>query len=115
MRLLINNTDHGFSDWVISELGKHFKAVASILAALPLTSVLAMIWLYADTKDLQKVTDLSYDIFWAVLSSLAFFLVLPYLLKTGMSFPLALLLSCLLMIGLYALYIFLLGKAGIKF
>ena len=98
----------------ISEVAKRFTAVAAILAALPVTSVLAMVWLYADTKDAKKVTDLSYGIFWAVLPSLVFFIVLPWLLKAGMKFYPALLLACLAMVMFYLVYVFLLRKAGIK-
>ncbi|MBI4994972.1 DUF3147 family protein [Candidatus Peregrinibacteria bacterium] len=58
----------------IAEIGKKFSPIAAILASLPLTSILAMIWLYTDTKDVQKVIDLSSNIFWAVLPSLIFFL-----------------------------------------
>ena len=65
----------------VSELGKKYTPVAAILAALPLTSILAIIWLYRDTKDVEKVSNLSTGIFWAVLPSLLFFL--PFLLKSG--------------------------------
>jgi len=78
----------------VSELAKRFIPVAAILASLPLTSILAMIWLYGDTRDAQKISSLSTGIFWAVLPSLLFFLVLPFLLKSGIHFPWALLISC---------------------
>lgn len=74
----------------ISEIGKRYSLVAAVLASLPLTSLLAFVWLYIDTKDTQKVIALSYDIAWLVLPSLAFFFVLPAALKQGMAFWLAL-------------------------
>ena len=70
----------------ISALGKRYTALAAILASLPLTSMLAMTWLYADTRDNQKIIELSKGIFWAVLPSLLFFLTLPVLLKWGVRF-----------------------------
>lgn len=98
----------------ISEIGKRFSPIAAVLASLPLTSILAMIWLYADTKDVQKVIDLSSNIFWAVLPSLIFFLVLPILLKNGFKFSVAMVLSTVAMFIAYSLYLILLQKFGIR-
>ncbi|MFA5917736.1 MAG: DUF3147 family protein [Candidatus Gracilibacteria bacterium] len=98
----------------VSELGKKFAPIAAILASLPLVSIMAMIWLYNDTKDVQKVIDLSTSIFWAVLPSLLFFLILPILLKNGVSFVLSMIISTISMFLIYSLYIFILSKFGIK-
>ncbi|HWZ23089.1 MAG TPA: DUF3147 family protein [Cytophagaceae bacterium] len=98
----------------VSELSKRFTPVAAILASLPLTSILAFIWLYRDTKDIEKVIELSYGIFWMVLPSLLFFIILPLLLKKGIGFGLAMLYSCIIMAAFYALYVYILEKFGIK-
>jgi hypothetical protein len=98
----------------ISELAKRFTSFAAILASLPLTSILAFIWLYRETKDTQKVIDLSYEIFWMVLPSLLFFIVLPLLLKKGMGFGYAMLCSCITMAIFYGGYVYVLGKVGVK-
>ena len=98
----------------VSELGKRFTLMGAILASLPLTSILAMIWLYRDTGDSQKVIDLSWGIFWAVLPSLVFFLVLPMMLKNGMTFGVAMILSSIIMFLTYTVYVFALGKMGIS-
>ncbi|PIR73920.1 MAG: hypothetical protein COU35_05305 [Candidatus Magasanikbacteria bacterium CG10_big_fil_rev_8_21_14_0_10_47_10] len=99
----------------IAEIGKKFSPIAAILASLPLTSILAMIWLYTDTKDVQKVIDLSSNIFWAVLPSLIFFLFLPLLLKNGFKFGIAMVLSTVIMFIAYSIYVVILQKVGIKF
>ena len=98
----------------LSELAKRYVPIAAILAALPLTSILAMIWLYRDTKDVQRIAGLSAGIFWAVLPSLLFFLLLPLLLKNGVGFPRALLVSCLVMLLAYTIYALILDRFGIK-
>ncbi|MDZ4245434.1 MAG: DUF3147 family protein [Candidatus Gracilibacteria bacterium] len=98
----------------ISEIGKKFSPIAAILASLPLTSILAMIWLYTDTKDVQKIIDLSSNIFWAVLPSLIFFLILPILLKNGFKFSIAMIVSIITMFIAYSIYVILLQKFGIK-
>ena len=98
----------------VSELAKRFTLLAAILASLPLTSILAMIWLFRETKDVEKISALSTGIFWAVLPSLLFFLVLPPLLKNGIKFPWAMLISSAVMFVGYVLYGFLLSRFGIK-
>lgn len=72
-----------------SELSKRYSLWAAVLLSLPLTSILAFIWVYWDTKDTSKIIELSYSVFWLVFPSLAFFLILPFLLKQGLAFPLA--------------------------
>lgn len=71
----------------ISELAKRGGSFwGALLASLPLTSLLAFIWLYAETGDAHKVAGLSRDIFWLVIPSLPLFLVLPWLLRAGWNF-----------------------------
>jgi hypothetical protein len=98
----------------VSELGKRFSWVAAILASLPLTSILAMIWLYWDTGDAKLVSDLSVGILWAVLPSLFFFALLPILLKSGLRFSVAMPLACAGMAAAYAVYGLALKTFGIK-
>lgn len=71
---------------VASEVGKRNSFLGALLVALPLTSILAISWLYAETRDNVLVTRLARDIFWLVPGSLVFFL--PFLLepKTGLGF-----------------------------
>jgi hypothetical protein len=99
----------------VSELGKRFSFFAAILASLPLTSILALTWLYADTRDLGKVAELSVSIFWLVLPSVLFFIALPGFLKGGFKFPSALALSCVVMTLGYFAYVWILKKFGIAF
>jgi len=70
----------------VSEIAKRSTFWGAALASLPLTSVLAFVWLYADTDDVQRVADLSQGIFWLVLPSLLLFVLLPLLLRSGWGF-----------------------------
>ena len=70
----------------ISEAAKRWTLAGAIIASLPLTSLLAIIWLYIDTKNMESIQALSYGIFWMVIPSLAFFLVLPLFSRWGLSF-----------------------------
>ncbi len=99
----------------VAELGKRFTLMGAILASLPMTSILAMIWLYHDTGDAGKIINLSWGIFWAVLPSLVFFIVLPLTLKSGMAFGTSMILSSAVMFLAYTAYVFILGKIGISF
>jgi hypothetical protein len=75
---------------LIGEIAKRSTTFGALVASLPLTSILALIWLYRDTSDTMLIATLSREIFWLVLPSLVLFLVLPLLLKRGMSFYAAL-------------------------
>jgi hypothetical protein len=98
----------------ISEIAKRSSYFAAILASLPLTSILAFIWMYSDKKDGLAIQQLSYGIFWMVLPSLAFFLLLPAFMKAGLAFYPALILSCMGMVCVYFGYMRLLGVFNIK-
>lgn len=86
---------------LISEISKRSSLAGAILASVPLVSVLAMMWLYIDTKSIEKVIALSTSIFWLVLPSLAIFVSLPLLLKRGLNFYLCMTSSILITIGCY--------------
>ena len=63
-----------------SELAKRDSFWGALLVAMPLTSILAISWLYAETRDNLLVTRFARDIFLLVPGSLLFFL--PFLLET---------------------------------
>lgn len=98
----------------ISELGKRFSLLGGLLASLPLTSVLAFVWLYQDTKDVGKVIELSYIIFWMVIPSLFFFLAFPALLKMGWKFYPSLAASAAMMAIVYSVYVIVMKKMGVQ-
>ena len=98
----------------VSEIAKRSSFFGGLLASLPLVSLLAMIWLYRDTGDTQKVAALSTSIFWLVLPSLTLFLALPVLLKRGVNFYPALGLAVVSMLICYGGMMVVLNKLGIK-
>jgi uncharacterized membrane protein (GlpM family) len=75
----------------ISEVGKRSSFFGAILASIPLTSLLALTWLYLDSKDLAKPAQMSMDIFWAVIPSLVFFPAFTWLLRSNLGFPVSML------------------------
>ena len=99
---------------LIAEIAKRSSFVGALLASVPLISVLAMIWLYVDTKDVAKVSALATSVFWLVLPSLALFVTLPVLLKQGLDFYLSMSISIGVTLGCYFLMISLLNHYGVK-
>jgi len=98
----------------ISEVAKRNSAVAALIAALPLTSLLAMIWLHLEGTNSQQIAELSRQIFWLVLPSLLLFLLLPVLLKYGLGFWSSLSVSILCTIACYFALLPLLRRFGVQ-
>jgi len=71
---------------LVSEIAKRSSGFAALIASLPLTSLLAIIWLHIDGSESTQIAEVSSQIFWLVLPSLVLFLVLPLLLKQGLGF-----------------------------
>jgi hypothetical protein len=99
----------------IAEVAKRSTLAGAVLASIPLTSVLAMIWLYLDTGDSLKVAELAGGIFWLVLPSLALFIALPLMLRAGWPFGLSLLAASALTVACYFAMLALLKRLGIAF
>lgn len=98
----------------VSELAKKNNLVASIIHSLPLTSLLAFIWLYADKKDAALVGQHAWGTFWFVLPTLPMFLLMPWLIKTTGGFWQALAAGVLMSVLLYFLTMRLLKAAGVN-
>jgi hypothetical protein len=98
----------------VSETAKRSALFGAIIASVPLTSVLAMIWLYIDTGDREKVAQLATGIFWLVLPSLVLFIALPVLLRAGIDFYASLAASVALTVAAYFAMIYTLRLTGIE-
>ncbi|MEM7191597.1 MAG: DUF3147 family protein [Pseudomonadota bacterium] len=98
----------------ISEAAKRSALFGALIASIPLTSVLAMVWLYIDTGDTEKIARLSTGIFWLVLPSLVLFLALPLLLRAGLGFYGSLAAAMALTAGAYFAMLHILRLAGIE-
>lgn len=100
---------------IVSEVSKRSAALGALVASLPIVSVLAMIWIWRDTGDAERIARHSETTFWLVLPSLPMFLVLPALLRHGFNFYLAMALSCALTVVLYFLMVWVLKRFGVDF
>jgi len=97
----------------VTEIAKRNSFWAAALASLPLTSLLAFVWLYLETGDIQKISTLSQGIFWLVIPSLLLFVLLPLMLRAGWGFWVSLAAaSCATAIG-YVCMVWVLARSGI--
>ena len=99
----------------VSEVTKRSSVAGAILASVPLVSLLAIVWIYIETKDLEKISSFASEIVWLVLPSLAFFIALPVLLKHNVHFFLSVGISTALTVGCYLTALWITGYLNLKF
>jgi hypothetical protein len=68
---------------LISEIAKRSTGFAALVASLPLTSLLAFVWLGVEGAEPEKIAELSSQIFWLIVPSLVLFPLLAVLLRAG--------------------------------
>lgn len=98
---------------VVSEVARRAPALGALIVSLPLVSLLAIIWLWRDTGDTERIAAHAQSTFWYVLPTLPMFLVLPAMLRSGIAFWPSLAACVVLTIALYAVTAWLLAKFGI--
>ena len=98
---------------VISELAKRSTWLAAFVTSLPIVSIIAMVWIYVEGKDIEKVADLSWSILWLVIPSLLFFIVLPACLHKGLNFYMSMFLASVVTALGYIVFIWILAKFGV--
>ena len=98
----------------VSEIAKRSSFWGAALASLPITSLLAFIWLYVETGDTARIAALSHGVFWLVLPSLVLFLVLPFLVRAGWNFWPSLAVASAATALAYAVMVWLLPKVGVQ-
>ena len=99
---------------LVSEIARRSAGFGALIVSLPLVSILAMIWLWRDTRDPMRLADHAGATFWYVLPSMPMFLLLPFLLKRGMPFYAALGAGCLLTVLLYGVMTLVGPRFGLK-
>ncbi|QKO21934.1 DUF3147 family protein [Rhodoferax sp. BAB1] len=89
----------------VSEMARRSDRLGGLLAALPLVTVLTLIWLYVEKQPAQKIANHAWYTFWYVLPTLPMFLAFPALLSRLGFWPtlLACVLISLVCFGLLAL------------
>ncbi len=65
---------------LISELAKRSDRLGGLVAALPLVTLLTLIWLYVESQSIEKIANHAWYTFWYVVPTLPMFLAFPFLL-----------------------------------
>lgn len=98
---------------VVSEVAKRSDRAGALIAALPLVTVLAMIWLHVEKQPMERIANHAYYTFWYVLPTIPMFLLMPWLLRRGLGFWPALAAGCGCTVVCFAAAAMVLKKFGI--
>ena len=97
---------------LVSEIAKANDKLGGFIAALPLITVLALIWLHIENQPMTKVANHAYYTFWYVIPTLPMFLLFPYLLPKWGFWPT--LIGCIVFtLVVFYLYVLVLKNFGI--
>jgi len=97
---------------LVSEFAKRSDKLGGLIAALPLVTLLTLIWLYVEKQPTSKIANHAYYTFWYVIPTLPIFLLFPHLLAKY-SFWTAFVVSVLFTILLFIVYVAVLKRFGI--
>ena len=96
-----------------SEVARRSSLLGAVLISLPLMSILALVWLYRDTRDTGEVASLSWSILLVIAPSVVFFVVLPLALRNDAGFWVALSVACAATAVSYAVWIWIARRIGL--
>lgn len=66
---------------IVSEAAKRSDKLGGLLGALPLVTIMALIWLHIGQQSQEKIANHAWYTFWYVLPTLPMFLIFPALLS----------------------------------
>lgn len=68
---------------LVSEVAKRSDKLGGFIAALPLVTFLALVWLHVEKQPVDKIANHAWYTFWYVVPTLPMFLVFPVLLPSS--------------------------------
>jgi hypothetical protein len=87
--------------------------LSALLIALPLTSLIAMIWMHHGGQSSQRLANHAEGTFWFVLPTLPMFLIIPWMLRNGWAFWTTLAVNCLLTVAFFWITVIVLRRFGV--
>lgn len=92
---------------LVSELAKRSDKLGGLVAALPIVTVLVLVWLHVEKQPEARIANHAWYTFWYVVPTLPMFLVFPALLRHLGFWPtlLACVLLTLVCFGVFALVV----------
>jgi hypothetical protein len=97
---------------LVSEVAKRSDRLGGFIAALPLITLISLIWLYIEGQPQEKIANHAWYTFWYVIPTLPMFLVFPLLLPR-LGFWLTLLACVFLTIFCFGLFAVIVRHFGI--
>ncbi len=97
----------------VSEAARRSDRLGGLLAALPLVTLLTLVWLYVEKQPAEKIANHAWYTFWYVLPTLPMFLLFPWLLPRLGFWP-TLLASAVFTVVCFGLFALLLRRFGIE-
>ena len=98
---------------LISELAKRSDKLGGLVAALPLVTILTLIWLQIENQPESKIANHAWYTFWYVVPTLPMFLAFPLLLPR-LGFWLTLLASVVITVACFGLFVLAARRVGIE-
>jgi len=93
VELLLRAAVSGAIVALASEVARRSTLLGAVIVSLPVTSMLAIIWLYRSDRDTEQVASFAWSILWVIVPSLVFFVALPLFLRGGVTFWVSLVLA----------------------
>jgi hypothetical protein len=94
----------GTLTWAAIELGKRSGKLGGLMLSLPITSIIALCWLWFETRDPAKIASVSTETVIFILPSFVFFIALSALLSRQVSFTISFTASIVLTLLAYAIF-----------
>jgi len=98
---------------LISEIAKRSDKLGGFIAALPIMTLLTLLWLYLENQGSEKIANHAYYTFWYVIPTLPMFLLFPLLLPK-LGFWLTMGTSILITIACFGLFVMLMRNFGVE-
>jgi len=98
---------------LISEAAKRSDKLGSLLAALPLVTLLTLIWLHVEQQSSSKIANHAWYTFWYVIPTLPMFLAFPWLMSRFGFWP-SLMMACLMTVCCFIGFALLVKRFGIE-
>ena len=90
----------GIIIWLVGEFGKKSGKLGGLILSLPITSLIALFWLWIETQDASKVSSVSKETLIFIIPSFVFFIALHLSLERQLNFYLSFTLSILLTLAI---------------
>ncbi len=98
---------------LVSEAAKRSDKLGALIAALPLVTLIALVWLHVESQPQEKLANHAWYTFWYVVPTLPMFLAFPFLLPR-LGFWLTLLACMAITVVCFVLFAWMVKPFGVE-